>query len=100
MKKNNYPICVVTLWKDGPDGMKFFGHDIAVERLVEGFDLLGSLRGKGSAVVEVFDSKSLVFNYGEEAYDFPVDDNVYRTEGTFDKDGWETYLTIEFPMDE
>ena len=100
MEMEKYTICVVTFWKDGPDGRKFFGHEIPVEKLVEGFDMLGAIRSKGTAVVEVFDGRSLIFTFQDEAYDFPVDDNVYRTEGVFDKDGYESYLTVEFPLDE
>lgn len=100
MANKAYEICVVTLWKECPGGKRFFGQEIPVGSLTEGFDMLEGLRVKEKAVVEVFDGKSLIFTFHDEGYDFPVDDNVYRTESVEGKDGIGAYITVEFPLDE
>ncbi len=99
MAKSPYDICVVTLWKEYPAGNRFFGQEISVKNLVEGFDMLEGLRVKEKAVVEVFDGKSLIFTFHDEGYDFPVDDNVYRTESVTGSDGIASHITVEFPLD-
>lgn len=96
MSKFPYSVCVVTIWHSAPGDVHFTGHEIDPSRLVDGFDLLSGLRTKDTAVVQAFDGRSLVFVYGEEGYDFPVDDNIYRTEGIACKDGGEQYLTVEW----